>query len=335
MPLDRPLLTIAIPTYNRSECLAELLEVLTPQLAGESRVELIVSDNASPDDTPGVIASFREKGLALNYNRNEINIGADGNFIRCYELARGEYVWIFGDDDIILPGGLREVLNCLETREHDLVYVQATRFQGKYQSSYQPEFSGRIRTFTPRDFALFTFTNLTFISANISRKAALESLPDPGYDKLAGTSLAQLSWTFELLRRNAKCACLLDRIVANRTGNGFDVGTCDVFGTTFKQIVEAYFGSESQVGSALLNRTIQCFFPWSLLQSRRLRNSKHSPEDAATILEGLYQNNPRYWFFVYPVLRLPIPLARVWLIAGKVLNRLDQIIGYPIANGMA
>jgi glycosyltransferase involved in cell wall biosynthesis len=48
MQPDRPLLTIAIPTYNRSACLTQLLEALRPQLVGESRVELIVSDNASP-----------------------------------------------------------------------------------------------------------------------------------------------------------------------------------------------------------------------------------------------------------------------------------------------
>ena len=105
----RPLLTIAIPTYNRSGFLAQLLEILAPQLAGESRVELIISDNASPDDTPEVVASFREKGLALIYRRNETNIGPDANFLQCFEQARGEYLWLFGDDDIILPGGIRNI----------------------------------------------------------------------------------------------------------------------------------------------------------------------------------------------------------------------------------
>ena len=88
MQPDRPLLTIAIPTYNRSACLAQLLEALAPQLMGESRVELIVSDNASPDDTSAVVAAFRDKGFALNYSRNETNIGADANFIKCFELAQ-------------------------------------------------------------------------------------------------------------------------------------------------------------------------------------------------------------------------------------------------------
>src|ERR1700733_4834649 len=229
MPPERPLLTIAIPTYNRHDCLAQLLEVLGPQLSNESRVELVISDNASSDDTPGVVAAFRAKGFTLRYTRNETNMGADVNFLRCYEMARGEYVWIFGDDDIIVPGGLRVVLGCLEDRKYDLLYLKAQGFQGKYKIGPQAEFTGNVQRFsTPRDFALYTYTHLTFISANILRKASLESIPHEDFSKFVGTCLVQLSWTFSLLRGNARCACLLDKVVANRLDNGGDHGTCEV-----------------------------------------------------------------------------------------------------------
>ena len=85
---ERPLLTIAIPTYNRSESLALLLEILAPQLDGESRVELVISDNASSDDTSAVVASFQNRGLKLIYSRNETNLGADANFVRCLDIWR-------------------------------------------------------------------------------------------------------------------------------------------------------------------------------------------------------------------------------------------------------
>jgi abequosyltransferase len=333
MQLDRPLLTIAIPTYNRRDCLTQLLEVLMPQLDGETRVQLVISDNASGDDTPAVVESFRNRGLQLLYNRNENNLGADGNFIRCYEIARGEYVWIFGDDDILVPGGLHQVLTCLGTREYDLLYLRATGFQSKYQESHQTLFSGKVRCFaTPEDFALYAFTHLTFISANISRKATLESVPHEDFSKLVGTSLVQLSWTFSLLKNNARCAVLLDRVVANRTDNGGDHGTCEVFGSNLKAIVKEYFGTQSSIGSAILNRTIQGFFPWAMLQRRRNKNSRHLPEDPVTILRGIFGNNPRYWIFLHPVLRLPVPLAGAWVILGKVVNRMDGILGYPLSR---
>ncbi len=106
MPPERPLLTIAIPTYNRSRYLAELLEVLQPQLSDELRVELLIADNASTDETPALCKRLIDGGLACRYIRNAANIGADANFLLCFSEARGKYVWLLGDDDIVLPGAL-------------------------------------------------------------------------------------------------------------------------------------------------------------------------------------------------------------------------------------
>ena len=55
--LAQPLLTIAIPTFNRAAQLRVLLEALEPQIAGRPEVEVFVSDNASTDETPQVTAS--------------------------------------------------------------------------------------------------------------------------------------------------------------------------------------------------------------------------------------------------------------------------------------
>lgn len=72
----QPLLTIAIPTYNRAEKLEVLLEQLTADTAYDpTRVEIVVSDNASTDHTAQVVARFAD----IRYHRNETNIGY-GNF---------------------------------------------------------------------------------------------------------------------------------------------------------------------------------------------------------------------------------------------------------------
>ena len=329
----RPLLTITIPTYNRHACLEELLTVLAPQLAGESRVELIISDNASQDATPQVVEAFQRRGVELTYLRNETNIGPDANFIRCYQAAQGEYVWIFGDDDIIVPGGLRVLLGHLETRRYDLLYLKTFAFRDRHELKEAFHFSGKIKEFaSPRDFALYVSTGFTFISANISRKAAFQDLPLQEFEKLIGSNLGQLAWTFSLLRGNPRCACVLDELVAGRTDNSGGIGTCRVFGTTLRAIVNDYFGVQSPVGRAILNRTVQFFFPWAMLHSRRSRGKRYLQEDALSVLDQLYRDNPRYWFFLYPVLRLPIPLATVWMFTGKVIDRMDGLLGYPISR---
>ncbi len=119
----RPLLTIAIPTYNRAAYLRELLSSLFDQLVNEPRVELIVFDNASPDDTPLAVADFQQRGLSIRSRRNAENIGADANFLSCFEEAAGRYVWIFGDDDVVVPGGVGAVLSVLEAADYDLVHI--------------------------------------------------------------------------------------------------------------------------------------------------------------------------------------------------------------------
>jgi glycosyltransferase involved in cell wall biosynthesis len=62
----RPLLTIAIPNFNRAGYLKELLSLLAAQLRNEPRVELIISDNASPDETPAVVQDFPHGSNSFN-----------------------------------------------------------------------------------------------------------------------------------------------------------------------------------------------------------------------------------------------------------------------------
>lgn len=125
MPQLNPLLSICVPTYNRAYRLRVMLEAVLPQVAEHAdKVELWVSDNASPDDTPRVVEEARRLG-PFNYSRNESNLGAIANIIRLTgELARGEFVWLLGDDDLLLPGALGRVLERLEAkRDLDLIYL--------------------------------------------------------------------------------------------------------------------------------------------------------------------------------------------------------------------
>lgn len=96
-------LTIVIPTYNRAKRALAQAEKLAAQIKqghlGES-VSLVVSDNASTDETRGLLEPFllRVEG---RYCRNDSNIGLAGNYCRCIELAKTDFVWVVGDDDEI------------------------------------------------------------------------------------------------------------------------------------------------------------------------------------------------------------------------------------------
>jgi glycosyltransferase involved in cell wall biosynthesis len=95
----KPVLSIAIPTYNNASCLPECLASIRRSMQGfEDRVEVLVLDNASTDNTAEIVKSFQHDWPALIYHRNPENIGGARNFWACADRSSGEYIWIFGDD---------------------------------------------------------------------------------------------------------------------------------------------------------------------------------------------------------------------------------------------
>jgi glycosyltransferase involved in cell wall biosynthesis len=94
-----PKVSICIPTYNRAFALRQTIEAILGQTFVDW--EMIVSDDASLDNTGEVVASFGDK--RIRYYRNEKNLGLYPNWHRCIDLAAGEYVAIYHDHDLYLP----------------------------------------------------------------------------------------------------------------------------------------------------------------------------------------------------------------------------------------
>jgi len=328
-----PLLTIAIPTYNRADCLKLLLSELAKQIPGDS-VELIISDNASPDNTPEVVEHFASQGMIFRYTRNNVNVGGDANFLQCYEMAQGEYFWIVGDDDVIVPGGLKRILSILEKRKYDLINVSSYAYHDEYCPRPEPKSWKKLTEFpSATAFALRVSTGLTFISGNIIRKGKLETKQHSDFSKQVGTNLMQLSWIFTLLSREPKCAFLPDRMVACKAMlPEAEHGTCQVFGRNMQSMVQQFLGVDSKTGRAILNRTIQLWFPWAIVHGRLGNTPFHLVEDPRAILGEVFGSNFRYWVFLWPTICLPLPLARAWLFMLRVTAKIDQAFGYPIAR---
>ncbi len=98
----KPLLSICIPTYNRDKILKLALEKLLPQINKyKDLIEIIISDNASTDNTQLIIEEFTKKFCDLNFVlfKHKENTGYFGNFKKCRELSKGKYFWLLSDDD--------------------------------------------------------------------------------------------------------------------------------------------------------------------------------------------------------------------------------------------
>jgi glycosyltransferase involved in cell wall biosynthesis len=93
IPTMKIKLSIAIPTYNGAETIRETLDSIVSQL--EDGVEIVVSDNASTDDTAEIVREYQASYPVIRYFCNDENLGADRNFDLAVRRAQGEYAWLF------------------------------------------------------------------------------------------------------------------------------------------------------------------------------------------------------------------------------------------------
>ena len=93
-----PLVTIAIPTYNRAESyFPSALQSALSQTY--SNIEIVVSDNCSNDHTQAMVRAIKDP--RIRYFRHDPGIGQKNNYNFCFEQAKGSYVLLLHDDDLI------------------------------------------------------------------------------------------------------------------------------------------------------------------------------------------------------------------------------------------
>ena len=107
------LLTICIPTYNRSKKLEKNLRHLI-KIIGDQKICICISDNASIDDTENVINEIKKSYPYIRYNRNRNNLGFSGNFSAVLKMSNTKYAWLLGDDDYITFNGINCVLEVVK-----------------------------------------------------------------------------------------------------------------------------------------------------------------------------------------------------------------------------
>lgn len=112
---NQPILSLIIPTRERARTLPFTLTTALEQVSTD--FEVIVSDNASSDDTRVVVERIFDK--RLRYFNTGKRLSMCGNYEFALEKACGKYILIIGDDDAVIPGALDYLLSCLRA-EPDL-----------------------------------------------------------------------------------------------------------------------------------------------------------------------------------------------------------------------
>ncbi|WP_181039128.1 glycosyltransferase family 2 protein, partial [Brachyspira murdochii] len=94
----KPLVSILIPTFNRAMLLKRAVESVLKQ--DYHNIEIIISDNASEDNTTDIVNSFSSE--IIKYIKREKNIGPVLNGIEGYKNVSGKYYMLLCDDDYLV-----------------------------------------------------------------------------------------------------------------------------------------------------------------------------------------------------------------------------------------
>lgn len=138
-----PLVSICIPTYNSEATLAQTLA----SIVGQSylRLEILVVDNASTDNTVEVACRFDDPRITIH--QNATNIGAEGNFNRCIALANGFYTAIYHADDLYTAQMVAQQVEFLERHpEAGGVLTEAMVVDGRGRERGAISFPAELRT---------------------------------------------------------------------------------------------------------------------------------------------------------------------------------------------
>lgn len=120
-------LSICIPTYNRAPFLNKALGYFIDRYKFNCDYEIVISDNASTDDTRAVVEAFITKGLPIRYYRQIENIGYEKNLGSAFRHAAGDYIVYLADDDILISDEVSKIVTYMETNT-DIVACYAPWF---------------------------------------------------------------------------------------------------------------------------------------------------------------------------------------------------------------
>ncbi len=222
----QPVLSFCIPTYNRARYIGETIAAIRSQAGG--RVEIVVSDNASEDDTEDVVRRAADGDPLVTCVRQPQNRGADANYLEVVRLARGEFCWLMGSDDYPAPGAIAEVERLLGPEVDVLLMdrmrmsmdmrnpVAVDRFLGAPDGeTFDCSRPGELeRYFASANFIGSLFS---YISSIVVRRAAWNAQPDR--PEFIGSAYVHAARIFDILKSGGRLRYAGQPLILNRQGN--------------------------------------------------------------------------------------------------------------------
>lgn len=232
----QPLLSICIPTYNRASYLeGAILNIITDNAFGDE-VEIIISDNASTDNTEEIAKKYTQKHYNIKYYKNEENI-RDKNFMLALQRGNGLYRRLFNDTLRFKERALQKMLDIIRIspQNRPLFFYQNITF---LNSNTQKKINN------PAELILNTSYWITWIGNFGNWKHIINNIPSP--NECVPLLLTQVDWSFKIMSGN-QCAQIyfddyFESIIPNKKG-GYNI--FNVFINNYLLIIRQYIDKKS------------------------------------------------------------------------------------------
>lgn len=175
--MKNPLVSFCIPTFNRAKFLRKTLESALNQTVND--FEIIIVDDASTDSTEEVVRGVSDK--RIRYFRNQKNLGVPKNYNYVFSLARGEFLCLLEDHDLLEPNYLKELLPLFKVHP-TLAFAFCAIMMIDQNGNKQIKYSHSLPKIIPGNKALRMFlTRLTCPCSltTLIRRSSLADLKEP------------------------------------------------------------------------------------------------------------------------------------------------------------
>lgn len=184
--MNRPLLSICIPTYNRCDILDKTLSSLINDPAyNEDLIEVIVSDNCSTDGTAAIVKLYK----TVKYYCNDENV-KDLNFSITLDRASGHYLKLFNDTLSFKTGQLKFMLEAIKNNFDKKKHIFFYQNMFLYQNYFKEINSGK-------QLLQVASYNTTWIANFGVWKEDYEKIENK--DRYASLQFVQVDWTYKLV----------------------------------------------------------------------------------------------------------------------------------------
>lgn len=335
MTSNRPILTIAIPTYNRASILENALKNLLPQLVEFcEKIELIISDNASTDNTQSVIEEIKIKYPTLNIVTflQSTNTGYFGNFKKCKELATGYYFWLLSDNEHLSVDVVKVLMNSIQTNTKLYGAIYLAEITKSKQNKLNSNFEG-FKVFET-DFKSLIDNETAWLLTSIS---SVVFINDTNKDDVAITELPENLFLGFLFLCNS---LIINSKILVINGKIYTSAPCrvyfDIFKAWTKDISECvnYMTKYKLVSAESANKFIEGYLRNNikpLILSYRIHGVLHSKNygtssDLLAIMTPYYESNLAFKSAISRTLNCPRFILLINYVFLKVKNKIIKKI---------